>query len=323
MRRLRAWTVVAILGACSSHAVPSSGAVEKDMDKTGAQPMDHNTPPPPAPPRTVLEQVQRWAPQGSTVSDAGFAVPGVELFKIADHAPLPRDAYPTYQIVAVAGGLGSPILQGDDAMRAAIKGTQDPGKLAAIALAVNRRPAMLLERANDDDQRKHKFTAPVLAGGAVEFWVMTGSPGLTLMRGRLDLATGKLELAEPPRDDSEVIAGAIAGLQGAGYTIALDTLKQRCTNPAVSKALFDALEHGQKDDLRARAAMAVEACGAAAVEPLIHALENDPVVSVRATAAGTLAKLKDKRARPALEKAAQSSDSYLAYAAKEALKKLP
>lgn len=307
-----------LLGAaCSSHGVSNAG---KEPD-TGAHPMTSDATP--SPPKTTLEQVQRWAPAGAGVSDAGFAVPGVELFRIDTHEPVKPEGYATYPIVAIVGGVGAPILQGDDVTRAVIKVIKDPKQLATIALAVNRRAGMLLDGPRDDQQRKQGVSAPKLAGGAVELWLMAGSPGLSLYHGRLDLASGKLELAEPEASPGEELDNAIAALDGSGYVAALDTLKQHCADPKASKALFAALATGAREDLRARAAMAVEACGAAAaVEPLVRALEQDKATAVRATAAATLGRLGDKRARPALEKAAQSKDDGVAYSAKEALKKL-
>jgi hypothetical protein len=235
---------------------------------------------------------------------------------------VPQDAQHTVEIVGVVGGVGSPILHGDDVMRVVIKGVQDPAKLAEIALAVNRRPGGILTAPRDDADRKRGVTAPHRAGDAIELWVLAGSPSLQLLFGRLDLASGKLELAPPAIGEDEEIANAIAVLETSAMSGALETLKRNCAKPAASKALFDALAKGKRKELRERTAMAVEACGAAAVEPLIRALESDPEMTVRGTAALVLGKLGDKRAKPALEKAAKSSDPTLSYAAGEALKKL-
>lgn len=283
---------------------------------------DRDPSPRSSPPKTVLEQVRRWAPPGSVVTEAGFQVPGVELFRISDGKPLPQDAYPTYMIVAVAGGLGQPILQGDEAMRAVIRATRDPVKLAEIALAINRRAALLLRDPRDIQQRNKGVAGPAIAGNSLDFWIMTGSPGMTLMRARLDLATGKLELGDPASSSDDVIADAIKALAGANYEGALDTLKQHCTDAKARTALFDALANASKEDLRWRAAMAVEACDASAVEPLIKALETDKSVTVRTAAARVLGRLRDPRAKPALEKASREQDAHLASAARDALREL-
>jgi hypothetical protein len=283
--------------------------------------MDRDVPSPSSP-TTTLEQVQRWAP-GREVVDAGFGVPGVELFRVMDASAPPPDGPPPYEVVAIVGGAGQPILRGDEAMRAVARATQDPVKLAEIALAVNRRSGAVLQAPQDDHQRTRGVTAPAIANGALSFWAVLGGPGLELVQGRLDLSTGTLELGAPSAGDDEAITNALSRLSGSGYVSALATLKPHCANPKVSQALFEAIARGAKEDLRARAAMTVEACGAAAVEPLIQALETDKSLSVRATAAGVLGRLGDPRAKPALEKASRDSDSYLASVAKEALQKLP
>jgi hypothetical protein len=247
----------------------------------------------------------------------------VELFRISNGKPLPIDAYPTSMIVAVVGGLGQPILQGDEAMRAVIQATRDPVKLAEIALAVPRRAAMLVQQPRNIEQRDKGVAAPAIVGNHLDFWIVTGSPGMTLMHARLDLATGKLELSDPESSSDAVIADAITALAGANYESALDTLKEHCMDAKARMALFDALANASKEDLRWRAAMAVEACGASAVEPLITALETDKSVTVRTAAARALGRLRDVRARPALERAARERDSRLASAASDALRALP
>jgi HEAT repeat protein len=59
------------------------------------------------------------------------------------------------------------------------------------------------------------------------------------------------------------------------------------------------------------------------VEPLIKALETDKSTIVRAAAARVLGRLRDARARPALEKASHDQDASLALAARDALRELP
>lgn len=62
--------------------------------------------------------------------------------------------------------------------------------------------------------------------------------------------------------------------------------------------------------------------GAAAVDALIHAMEDDKSNTVRWKAATALGAIGDTKARPALEKAAKSESPEVQYAAKQALGKL-
>jgi HEAT repeat protein len=74
--------------------------------------------------------------------------------------------------------------------------------------------------------------------------------------------------------------------------------------------------------VRAGAADAAAGCGAAAVDPLLRAMEQDKAPAVRWKAAAALGAAGDARARPALEKAARGDNPELQHAAKQALGKL-
>ncbi|HEY1557840.1 MAG TPA: HEAT repeat domain-containing protein [Kofleriaceae bacterium] len=230
-------------------------------------------------------------------------------------------------MAAVVGGVGSPILHGQDVMRAVLKATRDPALLARAAMAINQRAGQVLDVASDDYQRKRGVTAPTLSASALDFWVMAGSPSRSLYHAHLDLAALSLDLQSPVVPDAEQLADAVSLLivATAGntqtYDSALDLAIKHCGDAAVRKVLFDALAHGKQDEFRARVATALKACGAAAVEPLIATLEKDPSANVKGTAAGVLDDLGDARAKPALEKAANSSDATVSYMANDALKK--
>jgi hypothetical protein len=307
------WLVVVIALAACGHGA----STDKD---TGAHPMDPTKNDAQAAPKTTLEQVQRKAPQGTTVSDAGFGVPGVEVFRIADHAPLPQDAYPRYTYVAIVGGVGSPILEGDAVLQAVAKATPDAKHLAELAIEIGR-PGMLLEAPRDDVQKKRGVTAPAIANGALDYWFMTGSPSLELAHGHLDLASGKLDVTFPEPGEDEVIADLAARVKQYPDVGSLNELAKKCANSTARAALFDVLASHAKDEMRWRAAAALQACGAVAVDPLIAALA-DKSSDVRVAAAMALGQIGDARARPALEKAAKSTDSALAAEATAALKKL-
>jgi len=281
-----------------------------------------------AAPTTTFEQVQRWAPPGTKVVGVGVEIPGIELFGLDDGRPVPMDAYKTYPVVAVVGGLGKPILQGPDVMKAVIAATRDPKLLASATMVVNRRVGQILDSAGDDLQRKRGVTAPALSATALDFWVLSGSPYRNLYHAHLDLGTLAFTFQEPAVPDSEQLANALAVLATATagrtqtYDLAIDLAVKQCSDPAARKALFEALATGKQEEFRMRVATALKGCGPVAIDPLIATLEKDPSSNVKGTAADVLGQLGDPRAKPALEKAAQSSDSTVSYMAKDALKKL-
>lgn len=314
--------------ACSPHPAQGNGGPPGPAE-TGSQTMTKPTSPPPAsPPKTTLEQVQRWAPAGARVSPTELKVTGVELFAVRDDRPVPADAYSGGTLVGVVGGLGGKIVERDELVRAVIAAKPDARTLARVALWVARREGEILEAPRTDEQRKAKVGPPAIAGGALVFWVWTAGVGRMLQHARLDLATGALELGAAPAGPGaadDAIAQAIAMLASPGATMhgaALKTLAGACTNPKARQALLDALAHHGRDETRRLAALESRACGAAAVDPLIHALEHDRSADVQAQAVATLGDIGDPRARPALEKAARSEDYGLAIVAKDALKKL-
>ncbi|HEY1557841.1 MAG TPA: HEAT repeat domain-containing protein [Kofleriaceae bacterium] len=268
--------------------------------------------------------MERWAAPGIKVVGVGVDVPGIELFGLDDGKPIPMDAYKAYPVVAVVGGLGNPILQGPDVMRAVIKATNDPKLLARAALVINGRAGQILDGATDDVQRKRGVTAPTLSASALDFWTLSGSPSRNLYHAHLDLSTTAFAFQASSAGDDEVIANAIAGLSTtkADYSLEIELLKQRCGNAAARKALFDALAHHKVEDVRYRVAQAVAACGTAAIDPLAHALEHDAASDVRSAAAIALGEIGDRTGKPALEKAAQDSDPDVSRFAKQALKKL-
>jgi len=299
-----------VLAACT-HAGPN------DND-TGAHPMDKKLDAGRPTAKTALDQVQAAAPPGASVVDIGLGIPGLTVFRIDNHAPVPADGQRAYRYVALAG-VGSPMLEGDEMYAAIAKQVTDAKRLAEIILTF-RDASPLAGPDGSEFQKKRGVTAPVIANGALDFWFMWGAPSRSLYHGHLDLATGKLDTAVPGPDEDEALASQIDRAKQSADPTSIRAIAKHCDKPAVRDALFEVLAKHRREDMRAEAAMAVEACGAAAVDPLIAALADK--TSVSATAASTLGKIGDKRAKAALEKAAASSDSELAAEAKKALTKL-
>lgn len=321
---------VLLAAACNSKPQGSGTPAPSRPDDTGSSKM---TPPPPdppptTPPKSALEQVQRWAPAGHTVGAAGVDVPGLDIFMVSPpDAPVPANGMRPYSIVAVAGGVGGKLIEREEVIRAAGAATQDPVKLARLAMLVLRKQGELLMGATTDDQRKAKVTAPQAIPGGIEFWIWTSGVGRMLEHYRLDLARAALEYVSPaPPSANDAVANAVTSLAGTSTSMhasALKTLAGLCaTDPKAKQALLDALARHSRDDTRAAAADASAACGAAAVEPLIHAMEQDKANIVRWKAAAALGVIGDAKARPALEKAAKSDSPEVSYAAKKALGKL-
>jgi hypothetical protein len=323
------------IAACSTHPAqgnggPSGPTGPSDPSDDGSQTMSKPTSPQPpsAPPKTTLEQVQRWAPPGSRVSPTELKVTGVELFAVRDDHPVPADAYSGGTLVGVVGGLGGKIVERDELVRAVIAARPDARTLAQVALSVARREGEILDAPKNDEQRKAKVAAPTITGGELVFWVWTSGVGRMLQLARLDLSTGSLDLGAPPPAagaSDDAVAQAITTLASPSVTqhgAALKTLAGACSTPKAKQALLDALAKHPRDETRRLAALESRACGASAVDPLLHALEHDKSADVQAQAVTTLGDLGDVRARPALEKAAKSDDYGLAMIAKDALKKL-
>ncbi|HWU86449.1 MAG TPA: hypothetical protein VN253_04215, partial [Kofleriaceae bacterium] len=236
-----------LAAACNSQKTQGgAGSAPDRITTTGSSTM--TSPPPATPPKTTLEQVQRWAPAGHTVGAAGIDVPGLDVFMVSPpDAPVPADGMRPYSIVAVQGGAGGKLLEREDVIRAAGAATQDPVKLARLAMLVFQRPGELLMGATTDAQRKAQVTAPRAIPGGIEFWVWTAGVGRTLMRGRLDPARATLEYVQPPPSTDDAVANAVAALAGTSvsmHAMALKTLAGACAaDPKARQALLDALAH--------------------------------------------------------------------------------
>jgi hypothetical protein len=176
-----------VLGACSARGGSSSG-----------EPSDK---PPAAAPRTTRDQVERARP-GVDVSPLEIEVPGVDLFALSSKpgkdAPVVYDKEYAPTVVAVAGGVGHPILAGRDVTRAAIAATKDPVVLARVAMAAEGRSGELLLAPKNDDQRQRHVGPPVIEGDTLTFWIWTSGVGRMLEFISVDLTTGALALATPP-----------------------------------------------------------------------------------------------------------------------------
>jgi hypothetical protein len=290
-------------------------------------PPDPSPPSPSAPPRSTLEQVQRWAPAGHTVGGAGVEVPGLDVFMVSPpDAPIPDDGARPYAIVAVSGGAGGKLLEREEVLRAAFAATKDAAKLAELAVLVHHVEGEVLDGPQDDPQRKAGVTAPALtSGGALELWVWTTGVGRMLEHYRVD-ASGRLERIPQVVSADDAVASAVASLAGTSISSQNNAIKKLAglcaANPKARQVLLDALAGHKRDDTRAAAADASPACGAAAIAPLIKAMEQDRSGTVRWKAAAALGAIGDAKARPALEKAAKSDSPELAAAAKLALGKL-
>lgn len=320
--------------ACNSHGPPPTGGPPNQLAPTGSgsSTMTNPTPPTQAPATTTLEQVTRSTPPGMQVGSlstamvgvSGIDVPGVDLFRISDpNQAVPANGTRSYQVVAVAGGVGKPILDDKAAiMRTVLAATKDPRTLAQVGLLLGQREGEILTAATTDAERKANVAPPKLSGTKLEFWILTTGSGRQLQRVTLDLDTATLTFGSAPVAQSDVIANAVTSLATANVALhaeALRTLAQQCATPAAKQAFFDALAKHPQEQTRAAAAEASPACGAIAVDPLIHALGNDPARLVRGKAAFALGAIGDKKAIPALQKAATTD---IAAAANIALDKL-
>jgi hypothetical protein len=320
MRRMAGMIAFTLL-ACSARGAPSNGQPE---DK-GSAPMTTPTPTPTAKPTTTLEQVKQAYPN-SGVAKTEHNVPGVELFNVVTEREMPQDKTNMPTVVAIKGGLGSPILTGSDAMKAVIAATKDPMLLAQVAMAIEQQDAELLTAPKNDDQKKQNVGPPKVDGNAVTYWTWTRGVGRMLWPMRLDFATGKSERVVQQVSQNDKVAKAIELLasnnptmEGAGVR---DLAAVCATDAKARNALLDAAAKHSREQTRAAAVDASAPCGTAAIDTLIGILDKDASMTVRWKAAKALGDIGDAKAKPALEKAAQSSDTNVKTAATRALGKL-
>lgn len=184
--------VVSLVLACNSHSQSAVSPPDK-----GSSTMTSPTP------TTTLEQVKRSVPKLSVgkLTGSDIDTPGVELFELTkpDAPPPPADGESWSRIVAIAGGVGQPILEDRGAiMRAVDAATKDVVVLARVGLIVCGPSAQLLLAATNDQERKRNVVAPTRTGNVIEFWFRKGGMGYELVHARLDLATGELKRIEPP-----------------------------------------------------------------------------------------------------------------------------
>ncbi|HET7504627.1 MAG TPA: HEAT repeat domain-containing protein [Kofleriaceae bacterium] len=277
----------------------------------------------PAPPKpaTPLELVQRSAAPNVRVAAAELKVPGVELFTLTE-PPAPGDEDSEVKLTGVVAG--KPV-DGRDLMRAVLDARPDRKTIAKLALAVAQREGDILDAATTPEQRKARVRPPALARNALTFWVWTTDVPRSLERGTVDLATGAVEIAPPAMPRDAMIAHAIATLGGVSvlrHPAAIRTLADACSDPRARQALVSALASHPRPRTRVAVADQIHRCGAAAVDPLIAAMEQDKAAMVRSQAALALGRVGEPRARPSLAKAARSEDANLAWAAKNSLGKI-
>lgn len=276
-------------------------------------------------PKTTLAQVQQAYPT-ERADLAALEVPGMELFALYTEREVPQDSENHPRIVAIVGGLGSPILEKRDVTIAASKATKDPVLLAKVVMAVEEQGGELLLAPETDEHRKAKVGRPAIAGSTLTFWVWTSGVGRMLRFAKVDLATGSFDFTAPPVSTHDRIAQAAEALAGTSLSMharALETLSAACASDSRARsALLDTLSRHNREETRAAAADIAAVCGAAAIDMLIQAMEKDASSTVRWKAAKGLGDIGDAKAKPALEKAAKSSDRNVQSAASRALEKL-
>jgi hypothetical protein len=186
-----------LLGACAGDGPPKAGSANApNTASTVGSAMSA----PQKSPTTTTEQVKRWAPAGASVvdvrargdADLEFGA-GVDVFMVTPPNPGPpvADRHGRFSVVAIAGGVGNPILEDKGAILAAVaKTTQDAQKLARLGLLLDGRDDTPLQSASNEVQRKAGVKAPAVVGNAILFWIFSGSPGRNLYRCSLDLSTG-------------------------------------------------------------------------------------------------------------------------------------
>jgi hypothetical protein len=278
-----------------------------------------------AKPASALAQVQQGAPAGATVAPAEVAVPGIDLFLVTDRAPTPDDEGMPPRAVGVAGGAGGKLLEGRELLKAAADARPDRKVLAQVALWVALDDGKLLDAAKGRDQKAAKVRPPAVTGEALSFWAMTTDVPPQLEHGKLDLASGALTLEPRPQPLKITVNNAMATLGSSAvsrHVHAAQALAAACSDTRARQVLLAALASHPR--VKTRAAIAEEArhCGAAAVDALINAMQQDKSGLVRSEAARALGRIGDARARPALAKAARGDDANLAYSASSALKKI-
>jgi hypothetical protein len=270
----------------------------------------------------VVEQVQQAAPAGARVTPAGLTVPGVELFAVSEGKASDDGS----KLVGVVGGLGGKVLDGTDLVRAVIAAKPRVTVLAQVALRAAQQDAEVLGEATTAEQRKAKVRAPRVADSSLAFWVWTSGSPRMLEKATLDLASGALALSVPPSSHGTAVTSAINALTSLDVAIdprALQLLAASCAEPRVRTALLRVMSTHPRAETRAAIIDSIHKCGAPAVGPLVDALEHDKSAMVRPHAAAALGRIGDGRARPALAKAARGEDANVAWAANNALKKIP
>src|SRR5690349_5050544 len=103
MRLIAVVSASLVVAACSSHPTQSAGGSGSGSAAAGSSGAGSGSAAPApagsasqaaapaAKPATTLAQVQAWAPAGAKVAPAELAVPGVDLFLVADAKPTPED----------------------------------------------------------------------------------------------------------------------------------------------------------------------------------------------------------------------------------------
>jgi hypothetical protein len=295
--------VVLVLAACSSRSASNGhGEAQAQLPTPtidGGKPMST--------PKSTIDLVRQSVSPDVNVQGPAMQVAGLDVFEL-----VPEHGNSTGAVVA-----GGKVLQGLDGLRAVMSATQDTEQIASVALLFA-----------GWGQGSDILDTPTRSGDTLTFKVH-GGPGKALdYDATVDLTTGNVNAtpSQQAMSAGDVVTRAIQLLPSKNKTdwsMAIAGLAEQCTASKPARdALLGAIKSHVSAEARVEAAKAAAACGPAAVDTLVAALD-DPDTNLQAWAASSLGKIGDARARPGLEKAAKSSDAGVQYAAQSALKKLP
>ncbi len=174
-----------LLAACGARPMQASGGSSGAPDNESQAA---------AAPETRLQQVQRWAGEDVSVTEAGVAITGLELFVVRGNRPVPPDGFTGGTLVGVASG---EIVEGRGLVQAAIAAKPPARTLAQIVLWAAKRQAEILDTPQSDLERRAKVAPPAIAGSTLVFWVWTRGKHRLLEVGTLDLLSGGLVFEGP------------------------------------------------------------------------------------------------------------------------------
>lgn len=261
-------------------------------------------------------------------------IEGLTVVLVVPGGPQPHDKDGTSAAVLLDGGRS--LLRSKAAMREVIKRSKDPVALAQLALGLLENHPNSVPITDPSGARAPKdvasmVSAPALDDDTLVFWAWTGSPGRSLQRRTLDLATLDLEVISGQslvRKALGPLAALKKDLATSNQSIlrsAIDELGRRCNEiDGAADLLLETMRAHSSAFARIEAGKRVRKCRKdGTTETLIQILAHDSDDQVRMWAAIILGDIADPAARPALESAAANTrDRRLKSAANQALKKL-